>query len=166
MGAPKGNKNAGIGNKNALGNDGGRPAMDLVQLAKDLIEWSYQPDALNLIGFSSPRRMSVTKLPEWAERDSEFREALCLAKQNIGQNRFKAACSNLMPQQFFTRSEGMYDPLHHRYDRAEKKFESDLRKQEDGAKATTINLTVPNDLAAGLNLPTKTISVKDSKGSK
>lgn len=158
MAAPKGNKNA-LGNENS-----GRPAVDLIQMAKDLIEWSYQPDALNLIGFSSPRRMSVTKLPEWAEKNVEFREALNLAKENIGINRFKAACGNLMPQVFYTRSEGMYDPLHHRYDRAEKKFESDLRKQEDGAKATTINLTVPNDLAAGLNLPTKTISVKDPKG--
>lgn len=164
MGAPKGNKNA-VGNQNAVGNDGGRPAADLSQMAKDLIEWSFLPDSLNLIGFSSPRRMSVTKLPEWAERDSEFREALRLAKENIGQNRFRAANSGTMIQQFFTRSEGMYDPLHHKYDRAEKKFESDLRKQEEGTKATTINLQVPNDLAAGLNLPTKTLPSKDNSSS-
>lgn len=160
MAAPKGNKN-GLGNENA-----GRPSVDLIQMAKDLVEWSYQPDALNLIGFSSPRRMSVTKLPEWAEKNVAFREALNLAKENIGLNRFKAANSGTMLQQFYTRTEGQYDPLYHRYDREEKKFESDLRKQEDGAKATTINLTVPNDLAAGLNLPTKTISIKDPESPK
>jgi len=159
MPAPKGNKNA-LGCENS-----GRPPVDLQKMAKELIEWSYQPDALNLIGFSSPRRMSVTKLPEWADRDVEFREALTIAKENIGQNRFKAANNGTMIQQFFTRSEGMYDPLHHRYDRAEKKFESDLRKQEEGSKATTINLQVPHDLAAGINLPTKTLSNKDIESS-
>ncbi len=157
MAAPKGNK-FGLGNENA-----GRPAViDLIKLAQELVEWSYLPDSLNLIGFSSPKRMSVTKLPEYAERDKAFGEALRLAKENIGQNRFRAANNGTMMQQFFTRSEGMYDPLHHKFDRAEKKFESDLRKQEEGTKATTINLQVPHDLAAGLNLPTKTISSKDN----
>lgn len=158
MGAPK-------GNKNAVGNEGGRPGHDLSLMGKELIEWSFLPDSLNLIGFSSPKRISVTKLPEWAEKDIEFREALRLAKENIALNRFKAASSNLMPQQFYTRSEGMYDPLYHKYDHSEKKFESDLRKQEEGTKATTINLQVPHDLAAGLNFPTKTISSKNNTSS-
>jgi len=150
------------GNKFAVGNEGGRPATDLKALAKELIDWSYQSDALNLIGFSSPKRMSVTKLPEYAKKDDEFREALQLAKENIHQNRFKAACAEVIPEVFYTRSEGMYDPLYKAHVREEKKFESDLRKSEEGTKETTINLMVPDGLATGLNLSTKTVSKKDN----
>lgn len=110
---------------------GGRPAVDLEQLAKELVEWSYLPDSLNLIGFSSPRRMSVTKLPHYASEDDKFREAFVFAKENISQNRFKASCAGTMPQQYFTRCEGMYDPLYHKYDRGERQFDSDLKKQEN-----------------------------------
>lgn len=152
------------GNKFAVGNQGGRPAIDLKALAKELIDWSYQPDALNLIGFSSPKRMSVTKLPDYAKKDDEFREALLLAKENISQNRFKAACADVIPEVFYTRSEGMYDPLFKSYQREEKKFESDLRKSEEGTKETTINLMVPDGLATGLNLSTSKLSTKNNKG--
>ncbi len=145
---------------------GGRPSTDLKALAKDLIEWSYLNDSLNLIGFSSPRRFSVTRLADYAAKDNEFSEALILAKENISQNRFKASCANLMPQQFYTRCEGMYDPLYHKFDRDEKKFDSDLRKDEEGSKATTIHLTASDDLTAGLNISAKTISSKDNTSSK
>ncbi len=145
---------------------GGRPPEhDLEKLAHQLIEWSFLPDSLNLIGFSSPRRISVTKLPDFAVRDPKFREALNLAKENIAQNRFKASCAGLMPQVFYSRSEGMYDPLYHKYDREEKKFDSDLRKDEEGSKAATINLTVPHDLGAGLKLSASPISNKDNQSS-
>ena len=147
--------------------DVGRPKeTDLKQMAKELIEWSYLPDSLNLIGFSSPRRMSVTKLPHYASIDNEFREALSLAKENISQNRFNAANAELMPSQFFTRCEGMYDPLYHKYDRDNKTFESKLRKDEEGAKQSTYNITVPHDLAIGANLSASPVSDKGPASSK
>lgn len=42
-------------------------------------------------------------------------------------------------------------------ERAEKEFESSLRQKEDGAKQSTYNIIVPNDLAIGANLPAQTI---------
>lgn len=108
----------------------GRPHTDLKQLAKELIKWSTEPTAMNLMQFSSPRGMSVTKLPEWAEKDENFREALQLAKENIGINRFESAVNNELPKDLFLKAEGNYDPLHRAYFREEKEFESKLRKSE------------------------------------
>jgi hypothetical protein len=143
----------------------GRPPRDLKKLAKELVEWSYQSDALNLAGFSSPRRFSVTRLPDYASIDEEFSEALVLAKENIGLNRFKAACNDIMPQVFYTRCEGMYDPLYHEYERKEKAYDASLKKEEESNKKTVINLVVPDGLATGLNLSSKELSKKDNSSS-
>ena len=150
-----------------MNNIGGRPPeWDLEELAKELIEWSYKSDSLNLIGFSSPKRMSVTKLPDFAVKNSKFREALILAKENIGINRFKAASLNQMPEKFYTRCEGMYDPLYHKYDRDEKIFESSLRKDEEGNKPTQITVKVQHDgLGSGLNISAETLPITDNQSS-
>jgi len=144
----------------------GRPPTDLVKLAADLIEWSYLPDSLNLIGFSSPRKFSVTRLADYAAKDKDFSDALLLAKENISQNRFKAACLKIMPEVFYTRCEGLYDPLYHKYDRDQKKFDADLRKDIEGSKQSTYNIVVPHDLAIGTNIPTSTISKEVHSSSK
>lgn len=112
----------------------GRPAEDLIAMAKELIEWSYLPTSLNLIGFSSPRRFSVTRLPDWAAKDSTFSEALQFAKENIAQNRFRAACNKEMPEQFHTRCEAMYDPLYHKHVRDEKVFDASLSKESTNSE--------------------------------
>lgn len=144
----------------------GRPSTDLSKLAEELIEWSYTPEALNLIGFSSPRRFSVTRLADYAAKDKKFSEALQLAKENIAQNRFHAANANTMIPAFYTRCEGMYDPLFHKYDNEEKDKDAARRKDIEGSKQQTYNIVVPNDLATGANIPTKKVSDKPNKGSK
>lgn len=133
-------------------NLGGRPPYDLDKLADELLYWSSDPSALNLIGFSRPRRISVTMLPAWAKSHQRFSEALRLAKESIAVNRFEAACANEMPHVFFTRSEGLYDPLHHRYDREQKEFESSLRTKENKTNSGDVYVSVNPKLAGGANI--------------
>jgi hypothetical protein len=161
MGAPKGHAPYRGANK------GGRPAVDLVELAESIVEWSYGPHALNLIGFTSPRKMSVTKLPEYAKKNKTFREAYKLAKENVSQNRFDAACAEVMPKEFYSRCEGMYDPMYQRYSRREKKFDSELRAKEGGkAKDQQITVKVENGLGSGIDVSAKRLSNPNNKGSK
>lgn len=132
---------------------GGRPPVhNLDQLAEELLYWSTDPSALNLIGFTRSRRISVTKLPEWAKNHAKFGEALALAKEAIASNRFEAACANEMPQAFYSRCEGMYDPLYHKYDRQEKEFESSLRTKENDKKSGDIHVSVSPRLSGGANV--------------
>lgn len=144
----------------------GRPSTDLKKLAQELIEWSYSPEALNLIGFSSPRRFSVTRLADYAAKDKSFSEALQLAKENIAQNRFHAANANTMIPAFYTRCEGMYDPLFHKYDNDEKDKDAARRKDIEGSKQSTYNIVVPNDLAVGTDISAKKVPNKANSRSK
>ena len=128
---------------------GGRPReYDLVKLGEELVEWSKLPTSLNLIGFSSPRGFSVTRLPNWAEENKEFSYELSMAKENISQNRFQASCEKRMPESFFTRVEGFYDPLHHRHHRDEKKFDAELAASTNNPDT---NITITHKDATSRN---------------
>jgi hypothetical protein len=140
---------------------------NLDDLADEIIEWSQHATSLNLIGFSSPKRMSVTKLPEYANKHKKFREALQLAKENISQNRFDAACAEVMPEKFYSRCEGQYDPLYHKYDREERKYDADIKaKAEGNNRNQKIIVKVKNDLARGVNVRAKKLSNSNNRGSK
>lgn len=115
-----------------VGNKIGRPLrFDLNKLGEELLEWSLLHDSLNLMQFSSKNGFTVGKLSLWANKHEGFRDALDLAKERIGINRFKAVSTGLITQVSFQKVEGNYDPLHHKYYRDEKKYESDLKKLED-----------------------------------
>ena len=109
----------------------GRPREhDRKKIAAELLEWSTNPTAFNLIQFSRPRMLCVTKLADWAEEDTEFREALKLAKQSIAMNRFEATLEGAMSQAEYSKSEGNYDPLYRKFSREERQFELEMKKQE------------------------------------
>jgi hypothetical protein len=145
----------------------GRPIeYDLEEMAKELIEWSKEATSLNLIGFSSPRGFSVTRLPDYARTNPKFSEALQLAKENISQNRFDAACAEVMPEKFYSRCEGMYDPLYHRHERREKKFDSQLRAKEEGKnKYQPVTVKVSHGLGSGVKVSTKRLPNTDNNSS-
>jgi len=144
-----------VGKSNAIV---GRPPTDLIKLAEELIEWSYTPQALNLIGFSSPRKFTVTRLADYAVKDEAFSDALRLAKENISLNRFNASCAKLMPEVYYNRCEAMYDPLYNAFSKEEKRYESELRKKEESSKQSTYNIMVPHDLAIGANISAEAVS--------
>lgn len=115
----------------------GRPREhDRDKIAKELLEWSTNPTAFNLIQFTRPRMLSVTKLPDWADEDANFREALKLAKESIAMNRFEAAVEGVLPFSEVHRNEYNYDPLHKAHARDEKEFDLqlELRKLDHAHK--------------------------------
>lgn len=141
----------------------GRPSQyDLKQIARDLVEWAQQSDALKFTMFAAPRHINLQRFPEWAAKDDDFAEAYALAKQYLDTNRFKAAATEVMPEQWYSKNERIYDPVHDHHYRQEKKFESDLRKEEEGTKQSTYNIIVSNDLASGTEISTKTVSEEDN----
>jgi hypothetical protein len=85
--------------------------------------------------------LNLQRFSEWADKDDDFAEAYELAKQFLDINRFKAAAQEVMPEQWYSKNERIYDPLHDSHYRKEKKYESDLRKEEEKQKNITINLT-------------------------
>lgn len=144
----------------------GRPSKyDLKAIADDLLQWSQQPDALKFTMFAAPRMINLQRFPEWEKKDEYFAEAYAIAKQNLDINRFKAAANELMPENWYSKNERIYDPVHEDHYRKEKKFESQLRQEEEGTKKSTYRIVIPHDLAAGLNLPTEKISDKDNSSS-
>lgn len=140
-------------------NLGGRPReYDLDQLADELLLWSTNPTSLNLIGFTRPKLINVTRLADWAKENSRFSDALQLAKQSIAQNRFEAALSGEMPQVMHARCEGLYDPLYHKYSRSEKEFESSLRKKENEHHSGDVYVIANPKLASGADIRAKRLS--------
>ncbi len=146
----------------------GRPSQyDIKAIAKELVEWAQYPDSLKFTMFSAPRHINLQRFSEWVKKDEDFAEAYALAKQYLDINRFKAAATEVMPENWYSKNERIYDPLHDEHYREEKKFESDLRKQEgEGHKQSTYNITVSRDLSAGIDLSTATVSVQDNSGTK
>jgi hypothetical protein len=143
----------------------GRPSQyDLKAIARDLVEWAQQPDSLKFTMFAAPRHINLQRFPEWAAKDEEFADAYALAKQYLDVNRFRAASSEIMPEQWYSKNERIYDPVHEHHYRQEKKFESDLRKEEEGTKQSTYNITVSRDLSAGIELSTTPIPKENNPG--
>jgi hypothetical protein len=109
----------------------GRPREhDRKQIAADLLEWSTNPTAFNLIQFTRPRMLSVTKLPEWADEDDYFREALKLAKESIAMNRFEATLEGALPYADYAKNEAQYDPMRDKFQQRERRLELEIKKEE------------------------------------
>lgn len=109
----------------------GRPREhDRKQIAQELLEWSTNPTAFNLIQFARPRLLNVNMLPNWAKEDDDFREALELAKQSIAMNRFEAAIEGALPFSEVHRNEADYDPLRDRFQQREKRFDLEIEKEK------------------------------------
>ena len=109
----------------------GRPREhDRKKIAKELLEWSTNPTAFNLIQFARPRMINVTKLPDWADEDEEFREALQLAKQSLAMNRFEAAIEGALPYADYAKNEAQYDPMRDKFQQRERRLELELKKEE------------------------------------
>ena len=89
-----------------------------------------------------------------------------MAKQYLDVNRFKAAASELMPEQWYSKNERIYDPVHDHHYREEKKFESGLRKDEEGTKQSTYNIMVSHDLCSGADISAKALPKEDNPRAK
>lgn len=131
-----------IGNKNAVGNKGGRPLIYTpemrIEIAKRMLEWAKShPDCLTVPHFTTNNDLSTFTLVEWAREGGEFTQRYMEAKEQIGINRLNATMfseeiegKKPLDKTIFLRHVGNFDPDKRAYDREEKVFESSLRQKE------------------------------------
>jgi hypothetical protein len=123
-----------LGNKYALGNEGGRPReRDRKQLAKQLIEWAQLPTSTNLLGFgiSLTPPLSPQRLSEYSKDDPEFKEAVQLAKAIIGQRREQLVSKNQLHSKAYDLNAPVYDYYLKEERRDEFAYQQALKQQAD-----------------------------------
>jgi hypothetical protein len=139
----------------------GRPAYDKMAIGREFVKWATNnPDALTVPMFAVSKGLHSGILRAWALEDKEFSALFKEAKEQIGINRLRSSQSGQLDSSIYRAHIGNYDIDLNEYIREEKKFDSDLKRQEEGARQTTINLQVPHGLAIGSNIPTETLSNK------
>lgn len=120
-----------FGNKNAIGNQGGRPrTWDRKFIALEMIAWSKLDTATNLNGFCGIHEIWPQKLYEWADDDIEFWEALTITKSNLAQRREDMLNQGLLHKAAYDNNAGAYDYVIKRNKRKDMEFESKLKHAE------------------------------------
>lgn len=134
-----------IGNKNALGNNGGRPReYDRVQIAKDFYQWTLDhEDCLTVPHFTVHIPIVSSKMSDWANEDKtgEFCEWYYAGKEQIGLNRLNATLiegEGKLDRGIYLKHVGNFDKDKHRYDRQEKVFDSSLKNEEQAKVAEEV----------------------------
>jgi hypothetical protein len=147
----------------------GRPKeYDRIQIGKQMVEWSKNPEALTIPMFATSIGLHSGVLRVWCTQDEDFRALFITAKENVGINRLKAVSDSKLKL-----DPGIYNRSAHFYDmdlkedfREEKRFDADLKKDIEGAKQSTYILEVSPGLAIGSNIPAQTVSNIDNQGAK
>jgi len=151
-----------LGNQNAVGNNGGRPQeYDRIKIGHDFVKWATDnPDCLTVPMFATSIGLHSGILRNWCVDSQEFRALYNQAKEIIGINRIKSSQAGLLDNGIYRAHVGNYDTDINEYMREEKKFDSSLRKEEEGAKQSTYIIQAANGLTAGANIPTAQVSGK------
>lgn len=121
MAAPKGNKYA------------AGSSYDLIAIAKSLDEWSKRDDAMHLTEFALEQDVYPQRLFEWRDQEPKFADSLKKAKARIAMRLLRRLHDKINPYNYgvLMRYLPVYDSTLHDFERAEKKYESDLRKNEN-----------------------------------
>jgi hypothetical protein len=143
MAGKKGSGGAPKGNKHALGCEtSGRPGHDRIKIGHDFIKFAKEnPMCLTVPMFSTSIGLHSGILRSWAAQDLEFRALYIQAKELIGLNRLKATFSDSpvkLDNSIYRQYAGNFDTDKNEYLREEKKFESDLKKDEEKSKGPTV----------------------------
>jgi len=132
----------------ASGKYNGRPiewTNDLIEKeAEALFEWTNSECPHKLLDFCNLRGILVDELYYFADISPNFSRALKIAKQTIAANREEMVNKDQMNYGAYNRYAALYDPLLHRYERAEKAHEAELKKQIVAGSAggnVTLNIT-------------------------
>ena len=147
----------------------GRPKeFDRDKIAKDLIAWAKLPDSINLCKFCVTYEVFIPPkyIAVWAKESDTFSAAYEFAKMCLGARREEMLNSDQLHVKAYDLNAKTYDYFLNEQVQSTAKFESSLRKDEDGAKQSTYTIVVPNDLAVGLNLPAKNLSNTPDTSSK
>jgi len=118
----------------------GRPREhDRIQVGKDFVEWAKtHPDCLTVPHFSTANGYSTHRMINWCDEDEEFRQYYMEAKEYIGLNRLNATRlteenetnqgKKALDKTIYLRHVNNFDPDKRKFDREEKAYEAQLRK--------------------------------------
>ena len=113
-----------------------KPVLHLIDLAKRLLKWSKDPNALRIEQFWAAEELHHKDFYRWVEKYDFMRNAYDFALETIGERRGQRLENNEMNGQFIARL-GMYS---HRYKEYEE-WRSRLNKEEqktDGPQIVVI----------------------------
>ena len=120
------------GNKNAVGNDGGRPRIhDREALREDLLKWSKLMYSINLNAWSGKNELSPQYIFKWAREDPVFRQSLDIAKSNIAANREELLCKGALHPVAYSRNVNLYDNYSYNQWKKEKRYEGKIKSKAD-----------------------------------
>lgn len=120
------------GNKNAVGNDGGRPRIhDREALKEDLLKWSKLLYSINLNAWSGKNMITPEYVFRWAKEDPEFRHALDIAKSNIAANREELLCKGALHPVSYSKHVHLYDGYTYNHWKKEKRYEGKIKSKAE-----------------------------------
>ncbi len=134
-------------------------------IAKELIEWAKKPDSINLNKFCCTREppLSPSVVIRWTKECDKFRQSYETAKAFLGARREEWLNSETLHVKAYDLNAANYDLFLKEERKEQAAYESSLKKDEEGAKQSTYNIMVPNDLAIGSNIPASPVSNKSNK---
>ena len=155
------------GNKNAIGNQGGRVSeFDKTVEAQALLEWAKTDKALVLRMFAPLRGYSFDTMTRWAEENFEFRQAYIQAKDLVGARRELVLIEKGCPSPF-QRYASYYDNHLQDFERQEKAYEASLKNpQEQQPTQVIFRVNYDNDSGDKVQVSSKELPNKNTKGSK
>lgn len=130
------------GNKNALGNEGGRPKLkfDPETELNELLKWALTDEALVIRMFAPTRGYSNDTLLRWCENNVEFCVLYNMAKELIGARRELLLIKNNSATPF-QRYAAFYDDVLHAFERKDKEADAEISKSiPDDSKSITVNI--------------------------
>jgi hypothetical protein len=114
----------------------GRPVKyDLEEIAKDMLEWSLEDNAMSLLDFTFDKEYCADDLPKWSKEDPQFSLTFKKVKERIAKRREDAINRGEMEKGVHHRIQGFYYNTLRDYEREEKELDAALalkkKEQED-----------------------------------
>ena len=95
--------------------------------AEKLFKWAKKDDSMNLLGFCAENDIPAEYMSRWSNENDSFRQALKIAKVQIGMRREKLVSEGKLYHGAWQRGAGVYDNLIHQHERDEKKYDAEIK---------------------------------------
>lgn len=153
------------GNKNALGNNGGRPKLPFDRDIEfnELLKWALTDDALVLRMFPATRGYSHDTMQRWCEENIEYCDIYNMAKELIGARRELLLIKNNSSSPF-QRYAAYYDKALHKFERKDKADDAELRNEEHSKspQKMVFEVNYKNDSNHSVEILPSIVSTADS----
>lgn len=137
MAAPK-------GNKNAIGNKGGRPReYDRDYIEEQLDLWSQKSDSIILPQFSAEFSIPSDTVLEFAKEDIEFRRTLTIARSRLAARREVMLHQNALHQASYNKYQVHYDTYLKKDEREDAEHAAVVKQKSEVAESNKpININI------------------------